>query len=473
MPSDERDRRFEQALKKHLRGGAPDAGCADAETLAAYHERTLSLEEMTHWKEHIGACARCQEVLALLEETSAVALEEWEKKDLVARTQDMTAATMLGAAPRAVPREELSAPPAAVAKTRVELPGKSAARSTWRWIAPVGALAAGLLIFVAVRENKMRKVELSPAVQVAENRQASSTPAAMAKAQETPAPAKREETLQEPAFTRTDNAEKLAKKNIDASRALAPRVAARPPQVSSYAAGAKEADKLAPVQEENSKGIEAGAGVPGSSAALAQDRAMTGSNVASAPAPPVAAAKSQTQALDGAMSTVKRQASAAENKAKSAATTNETVEMQKELSAGAPAARSRNSLSLRDIAATNLRVILAPDNQHAWRVGAAGMIEGTSDAGITWKTQKSGVRSELTAGSAPSERVCWLVGKAGTILLTTDGGKRWHPIVSPLLEDLGGVHAVDAKHAAIWNVANRKSFETADGGVTWSATANE
>ena len=34
MPSDERDRQFELALQRHMRGTTPDAACPDAETLA-------------------------------------------------------------------------------------------------------------------------------------------------------------------------------------------------------------------------------------------------------------------------------------------------------------------------------------------------------------------------------------------------------------------------------------------------------
>ncbi len=71
MPADERDQQFERALQRQMRSGSPDAVCPDAETLAAYHERTLSLEEMAQWKEHIAGCTCCQETLTLLEETNA------------------------------------------------------------------------------------------------------------------------------------------------------------------------------------------------------------------------------------------------------------------------------------------------------------------------------------------------------------------------------------------------------------------
>ena len=111
--------------------------------------------------------------------------------------------------------------------------------------------------------------------------------------------------------------------------------------------------------------------------------------------------------------------------------------------------------------------------KHAWRVGTAGLIEATSDAGLNWKAQNSTVRADLTAGSAPTDKVCWVVGKAGTILLTKDGGKHWNQVSSPLLEDLGGVHAVDAKHASIWTIGNTKSLQTTDGGLSWTSDSNE
>src|SRR5260221_361031 len=66
MAFDDRDPKFERALAQHLRGGAAQATCPDAETLAAYHERNLSIDEMARWKEHISACEACQEALALV-----------------------------------------------------------------------------------------------------------------------------------------------------------------------------------------------------------------------------------------------------------------------------------------------------------------------------------------------------------------------------------------------------------------------
>ena len=118
-------------------------------------------------------------------------------------------------------------------------------------------------------------------------------------------------------------------------------------------------------------------------------------------------------------------------------------------------------------------LILTPDSKVWWRLAPAGSVELTTDGGAHWKTLPTGTDGQLTTGSAPSSRVCWLAGKNGTLLLTTDRGDHWSKIVSPIAGDLGGVHAVDEKHASIWAAANRVAFETADGGATWKPIANE
>jgi photosystem II stability/assembly factor-like uncharacterized protein len=133
----------------------------------------------------------------------------------------------------------------------------------------------------------------------------------------------------------------------------------------------------------------------------------------------------------------------------------------------------RETGDLLQIAAGNRRYIVAPGQAYAWRLGDAGKIERSTDRGKTWRPQSSGVTADLTAGSATSDKVCWVVGKAGTLLLTADGGKHWTLLSSPIREDLGGVRATDASHASIWNVTNRISYETADGGETWQRAANE
>lgn len=128
---------------------------------------------------------------------------------------------------------------------------------------------------------------------------------------------------------------------------------------------------------------------------------------------------------------------------------------------------------LRSLANSDAHYIAAPGDQIGWRLGPQGSVETTANGGLSWLKQSSGVTTELTAGSAPSANVAWLVGKSGVILRTSDGGLHWARLASPIADDLGGIHAADAQHASIWSRDNRLSFQTSDGGATWSRTANE
>jgi hypothetical protein len=53
MAPDDRDRTFEKALSRHLRPGASQPACPDAEVLAAYHDQLLSPQQMLSIEQHI------------------------------------------------------------------------------------------------------------------------------------------------------------------------------------------------------------------------------------------------------------------------------------------------------------------------------------------------------------------------------------------------------------------------------------
>jgi photosystem II stability/assembly factor-like uncharacterized protein len=133
---------------------------------------------------------------------------------------------------------------------------------------------------------------------------------------------------------------------------------------------------------------------------------------------------------------------------------------------------------MRSAALQNPRVFGTQDGKQLWRIGPAGSLEHSKDQGQNWIQQISGVYTDLLAGSAPSAKVCWIVGNAGTILRTTDGGTHWTKLDSPVTNDLTGVRAEDAKHAWIWFVPDPqtgfvKTYQTSDGGRTWSTLTGE
>jgi photosystem II stability/assembly factor-like uncharacterized protein len=115
--------------------------------------------------------------------------------------------------------------------------------------------------------------------------------------------------------------------------------------------------------------------------------------------------------------------------------------------------------------------IAAPGGLVSWRVGQAGVIEFSPDAGKTWTLQPSGVTTDLLGGSAPTDKVCWIVGSSGTILRTTDGGTRWQKLRAPVQDDIRAVAAVDARRATV-SLTNG-SYQTTDGGATWNKLAPE
>ena len=126
-----------------------------------------------------------------------------------------------------------------------------------------------------------------------------------------------------------------------------------------------------------------------------------------------------------------------------------------------------------DLTGSAIDLILTPDNRVFWKLQSAGTVQLTTDGGKDWKSLETGANEDLTTGFAPSSNVCWIAGKSGTLLLTKDRGIHWSKISTPIAGDLGGVHAVDAKHAYIWDAARHTSYETSDGGSTWKQTHNQ
>src|SRR5690348_9821473 len=142
----EEDKKFDAVLGgffvNDLRVRAAYLHCPESDVLAAYHERSLLPEEMNSWKEHIVGCARCQAILSELEATDSIPLQASQKEEVLAKATQ----------PVFVASQEQNA-------AAVKVPGKSritgiARGVRWQWLAPAGALAAGLLVWVAWHEGQ-------------------------------------------------------------------------------------------------------------------------------------------------------------------------------------------------------------------------------------------------------------------------------------------------------------------------------
>jgi hypothetical protein len=479
MAVDDRDPKFERALARELRAESAHAGCPDAETLAAYHERALSLEEMAHWKEHISGCAACQEALSLVEVTEKALAEDWEQQGIPM----LEAAVERPVAARIIARkgEDLAAG-ASPANTAPVVMAKRRRPKLAKWAIPLGALAAAVLIGIGIYQQRALQSPASKNIQVAENRP-----------QAAPAPS-RDEADSYSAVPADRNAQRAQQAQLD-DKTMRKESEALPKtrEESKLAPPAASADAL---RKDTGEAKKQGAGnlvggvagratatpapalppppAPNTPARTEIPNAITETVEVSA-APPVTpstqpaptATGSGSGAGKGARLEDQKQATA--DRAKSSPQ-QETAQLSTNAMMMSKQGVSSQSV---EISGESSGVIVTPDNKEWWRLTADGAVELTTDSGKKWKSVSTGAGAQLTAGSAPSGKVCWIAGKAGTLVLTTDRGGHWKKLTTPISGDLGGVHASDAKHATIWDATNRQSFETSDGGETWKPAANE
>ena len=436
MALDDRERSFEKALARRLRANAAAAACPDAETLAAYHERSLTPAEVNAWEQHIAACVSCQEILAQLEATDEIRVGADQH-------QDAAAVVSLPQSP------------------------KQQRAAHWRWLAPAGALAAGLLVWVAVHEKQSAKVMQPAKIEVAENRPPVPPPV------ETTATGDREKAEKlarsSKATTATDSRAAASGVLQNRKAELAAKIVPASPEGAFAKSDRKDADlntvAQAPmgVTEPTSVGGVADASKSKQTEELPM-RQRAVDNLAqlqnTAPKPTGGAPG------PGPFPQMEKK-SAPASKAASAAPPSAAAETL-ELSAG-----SRDAAAFRMAKSRSPRPVAAPGGKVIWRLGAAGLIELSTDSGLTWTPQTSGTTADLFLGSAPSEQVCWAIGIGGTILRTADGGTHWLSVASPISQNLGLIRASDALHATVWDMSRRHSFQTADGGVTWTQVSGQ
>jgi hypothetical protein len=482
MAFDERDRNFEKALARHLRPVADsetsanphgreqsaDAKCPDAEILAAYHERSLSQEELLSWKSHIAGCAHCQELLADLELTDAIPLDatvERVSDSVLALAAQQEAAMPQGA------RRAVAAIPASSPKVQ-SFPAKR--YSVLRWIAPAGAIAAGLVVWIALRENKLAPQQTAERVEMAAKMEPAA-PAPTSKLAEPLAEDKKRDQAgrpsPKPVLQGPAEKDLFAKAAPSPSLHLQGRNIQQAPSVQNLqgtVGGAISANQnnMALDSSSNTRAVPK---ADSDQVAGMQQNIGTQSNgarVATQSLPPAPPPAAQTQVAVSA-------APAAQNQ--NADLANATTQNQ---AAAATESRAYSAApSLKKVRTAGLvgdsRLAFTPGGKVLWHVGLEGLIERSLDRGKTFTRVDGGVKTDLLAVYAPDDSVCWVVGRSGTILLTLDGGAHWRTLISPIQESIASVRAVDGLHATIGDAANLVRFATTDGGTTWTRVPNE
>jgi hypothetical protein len=476
MSADERDRSFDKALARHLRSTTPDgealrtpaipgsqAGeCPDSETLAAYHERSLFPAQLNSLKEHIVGCAHCQAILSQLEATDEISLQAAEREEAVAKQPEPVMAER-----NLEPVRAAAAVPPKKSRRVLLLRG-----ARWQWLAPVGAIAASLLVWIALHENRQPDTQDLKQVQTATNQAPPpSAPSISTVPQAVSPSAKAAGEMPQSAAGELAGANARNPSGAPASRGkqdyLAQSSPQRPLPEKEYAlrkdTKRESSDERARAEEQ----LDASANtVDGARMETAHAKAQLQAQAANVP--------SQNQSITSSPATTGPAplGQMEAKKAKAATVAPAPPPPQPGVTGGA--AYSYNDSASLEVARaiTNPRLISPPGSNVTWRAGRSGLIEFSKDGGSSWSRQTSGVLADLLAGSAPSDQVCWIVGRIGSILLTTDGGVHWKLVKSPLSEDLGGVRATDALHATIWNAWNTRIFETTNGGLTWTSVPN-
>lgn len=109
------------------------------------------------------------------------------------------------------------------------------------------------------------------------------------------------------------------------------------------------------------------------------------------------------------------------------------------------------------------------DPQHAWLVGEFGIILRSSDGGVTWQSQTSGVSATLFGVGFADRQRGWAVGVDATMLATFDGGETWsrQNVATPKGFRLS-LFDVAVKAQSGWAVGDSGYLlHTVDGGASW------
>lgn len=116
--------------------------------------------------------------------------------------------------------------------------------------------------------------------------------------------------------------------------------------------------------------------------------------------------------------------------------------------------------------AVNEHSIKFQNNQIATLVGEDGVIMKTTDAGITWADQTSGVTNALLGNVNIDNNTSLAVGENGIIVKTTDSGNSWNVISSGVTDHLRDIETISSTElVAIGD--NGTIIRTTDAGNTW------
>lgn len=102
-----------------------------------------------------------------------------------------------------------------------------------------------------------------------------------------------------------------------------------------------------------------------------------------------------------------------------------------------------------------------------WVCGNDGMIMRSTNGGLNWNAQNSGVGEKLRDIWFADAQHGWAVGRDGMLIHTTNGGQSWSPQASPATDDLRGIHMLDNQRGWIAG-SDGLILHTTNGGQSWN-----
>ncbi|HXM99322.1 MAG TPA: zf-HC2 domain-containing protein [Candidatus Dormibacteraeota bacterium] len=388
------DKKFEAALAGFLHREKRDSErhvfCPEPELLAAYHDGTLSPEEIQVARLHVEGCSRCQEVLAHLKTTEDIPLSTAPEKLGSAYSQPLT-----------FPGSGMPVP----------------SRSRWRWIAPAGAIAASLVLWFAYQQGRSTKLSSRDSVQVAENRREAYVPPVAE-----PPLAPSNSAMEGPA--RQSESKSSNKMERSASPEAAPGTEAKTRETGELSA-AKRPDQLSDAASESRAVQEFST----DSALSAADR--NAASPAAAPAPAANAGSAKTaQAMDtGAPLKKKKSAQLGAANALVIIHTPDASTVWRVGTAGSIEISidgGSNWHSQISGVTADLHAGSAPLANICWVVGRSGTILLTTDSGATWRKIKSPTAKALAGVMALDSLNATVWDISNEKFQTADGGTTWN-----------------------------------------------
>lgn len=107
------------------------------------------------------------------------------------------------------------------------------------------------------------------------------------------------------------------------------------------------------------------------------------------------------------------------------------------------------------------------DAKMGWTVGPNGEIFKTTDAGMSWVRQASGLRSTLTSIRFLDAQNGWAIGESGAFLRTVDGGTTWQLSKLPNEQSNEPPSFQLISDDRLLLTDAKTSYASADGGKTW------